>query len=231
MRNARTGFTLIELLVVIAMIGALAAMLFPAITRARASSRTIICSSNLRELGHALALYMDDRDDFIPRRGQGVRKLFRIDRMSDWFNCLPPYAGEPPYLERFAAKGKFKEGEDSIMVCPEATDPGWLHFLSYGMNIYLSPWIRPVPHRITEIPVPSRTVFLADAPGPYSSTVPSSKPYGVVARHLGRANICFLDYHVEAFDGVYLGCGQGDPGRDDVRWQTGTGGINQLPVE
>lgn len=230
-RAGNGGFTLIELLVVMGVIGVLTTLLLPAFHRARASTHAIGCKANLRELGHALALYLDDWDGFIPRRGQGVQKLGVINRMSDWFNCLPPYAGLPSYFEMAAAGQRLQEGEHSVLVCPTATDPGWLHFLPYGMNMYLSPWIRPASHRITEILHPSQTVFMADAQGSYSAAVPSKKEYSVVARHQGKANLLFLDHHCEGFDGAYLGCGVGDPRRSDVRWETGTGGVNQPPIE
>jgi len=98
------------------------------------------------------------------------------------------------------------------------------------MNIYLSPTIRPVPHRFDEIPEPSTLAFLADGPCDYSSTVPSSKAYSVQARHAEQANVAFLDGNVQSFSGSYLGCGRGDPLRADVRWKTGTAGLNQAPV-
>ncbi len=63
---------------------------------------------------------------------------------------------------------------------------------------------------------------LADAPGPYASTYPSTQAYSVIARHAGRADLLFLAGGAQSFAGNYLGCGVGDPGRDDVRWLTGT---------
>jgi prepilin-type processing-associated H-X9-DG protein len=65
-------------------------------------------------------------------------------------------------------------------------------------------------------------VSLGDAPGPYSSTYPSTRPYSVIARHSGRAHLLFLDGHAQAFTGSYVGCGVGDPRRPDVSWLTGT---------
>lgn len=62
----RRGFTLIELLVVIAIIAILAAILFPVFARAREKARQASCLSNLKQLGTALQMYVQDYDEMTP---------------------------------------------------------------------------------------------------------------------------------------------------------------------
>lgn len=61
-----TAFTLIELLVVIAIISILAAMLLPALTRAKGSAHSISCVNNIHQIGIALNLYTQDNRDRLP---------------------------------------------------------------------------------------------------------------------------------------------------------------------
>jgi prepilin-type N-terminal cleavage/methylation domain-containing protein len=66
MRHGK-GFTLIELLVVIAIIAILAAMLLPALARARESARRAVCLSNLKQIGTASVMFAGDNDDHTPQ--------------------------------------------------------------------------------------------------------------------------------------------------------------------
>jgi prepilin-type processing-associated H-X9-DG protein/prepilin-type N-terminal cleavage/methylation domain-containing protein len=230
-QSSRGAFTLIELLVVTAIIGVLAGLVLSALGQARARGQSARCASNLRQWGLALQFYMGDYDEYIPRRGQGIQPLALINRPEDWVNCLPRYFNSPSFSNLVAQGKQPRAGDTStILIDPVAKDPGGTYFLSYAMNMYLSPWIRPQQHRLSEIPNPPQLAFMADAPGQYSSIVPSVLGYSVNARHAGQANVVFVDGHVQSFSAEYLGCGTGAIEHPDIRWQTLTAGINQALI-
>lgn len=104
MRNTHrvtTGFTLIELLVVIAIIAILAAILFPVFAQAREKARQTVCTSNVKEIGLAWLMYVQDYDETFPPTNSTQNAL------SGWINsptfttkypckpCRPHLASDP----------------------------------------------------------------------------------------------------------------------------------------
>jgi prepilin-type N-terminal cleavage/methylation domain-containing protein/prepilin-type processing-associated H-X9-DG protein len=95
----RRGFTLIELLVVIAIIAILAAILFPVFAQAREKARQVSCLANMRQLGTALAMYIDDYDElsFFFGHAIGLSRLnpaapLGATRANRWWNQILPYS-------------------------------------------------------------------------------------------------------------------------------------------
>jgi prepilin-type N-terminal cleavage/methylation domain-containing protein/prepilin-type processing-associated H-X9-DG protein len=63
---SRRGFTLIELLCVIAIVGVLASLLMPSLARGKSRATDVLCRSNLRQLGLAVRMYVDDHNSKLP---------------------------------------------------------------------------------------------------------------------------------------------------------------------
>jgi prepilin-type N-terminal cleavage/methylation domain-containing protein len=67
-------FTLIELLVVVAIIGILTSMLIPSLKKAREEGKKAVCKSNLKQVGIAIQLYIDENNDYFPPMQTGSHK-------------------------------------------------------------------------------------------------------------------------------------------------------------
>src|SRR5258708_3756033 len=103
-RIRRSAFTLIELLVVVAIIAVLAAFLFPVFAQAREKARQATCTSNLKQLGQVMMMYVQDHDEmyaptFYPSP----------DDRGHWANLMIPYLGQGSQL-----------WPGGIMICPSS---------------------------------------------------------------------------------------------------------------
>ncbi len=109
------GFTLTELMVVITIIAILAAMLLPAVARAKHKTLQLDCLSNLKQLGHALQMYVDDNEDRLPGPlWNGMQASADANSTEEFLYYTAPYLGVPPLT-------------DEATVLPVAACPGYMH--------------------------------------------------------------------------------------------------------
>jgi prepilin-type processing-associated H-X9-DG protein len=148
--------------------------------------------------------------------------LAQLDRPEDWFNALAPEVNAQGFGAFVANAGTNTNSPPPMFVCPDAKPAPGRYFLTYAMNMYLSPWNLPEPHEISKVPTPSRVVFLQDGGVGYCSAFPAVAEYSPQARHRQRANIAFVDGHVESCKGDDIGCNTGLIKRPDVVWQFDT---------
>ncbi len=177
MRRA-IAFTLVELLVVIAIIVFLVSLLLPAISRAREQAKSAVCKANLHQLGIAFSLYKADYQREMPVTPDGVY----------W----PVFLYTRGYLGDGSAESFGKFQGTSVLDCPtEKNEPGGQFILDYRLNHGFSS--KPPPERVSGL---STRVSCADGPG--EGIHPAVVGwFSIDYRHDDKANILFMDRHIE----------------------------------
>jgi prepilin-type N-terminal cleavage/methylation domain-containing protein/prepilin-type processing-associated H-X9-DG protein len=197
------AFTLIELLVVIAIITILAAMLLPALSKAKQKAHETTCRSNLKQIGYAVKMYASDYKERYPYcrsfgRGWGNRQALGDKNLPE---LLEPFLGKEPA----AISASDSLSLPSVYHCPaglRGSDPRldyerWLRnnrYVTYVWNhVYLTPdqtaheVNRPVSGRkTTQVVNASSAVLLWEMP----YWTPSAAP------HRNGLNLFFTDGHV-----------------------------------
>ncbi len=220
----RAGFTLLELLAVLVIIGILVALLLPALVRARESARAAVCRSNMHQLAVATLAYADDNAATLPWCGGSDRNLpadwvFGGQPLDDlalpsrWdsqgFGLHAESGSLFPYVmgrSRVAYDERIKTLY-AVYQCPSSGTLGRAVRVNFSLNGWVDgnarPDIGPRGVMTSQISRASEKVMFANE-DPRGMSNGAYLPGDTVANtglllHEGRANLGFMDAHVESF--------------------------------
>jgi prepilin-type N-terminal cleavage/methylation domain-containing protein/prepilin-type processing-associated H-X9-DG protein len=201
-RQPGRAFTLIELLVVIAIIAILAAMLLPALSRAKMTAKTVQCLNNLKQWGLATQIYLTDNNDFLPREGiaNPPTTPTTSSHSNNWYCLLPQAIGVPWYYANNWRTNANIEPSPSLWICPSnsrrSNGNNLFHYClndgfdGIGNNDHVDIKLTAIPY------APVVVVWMFDSKNlPAWGTV----SYVHTNLHNNGANMVFLDGHAKRF--------------------------------
>jgi prepilin-type N-terminal cleavage/methylation domain-containing protein/prepilin-type processing-associated H-X9-DG protein len=212
LRAGRRGFTLIELLVVIAIIAVLAGLLFPVFAQTREKARQTTCLSNLRQIGMALGMYVQDHDESFPAftyfgsdRGMPCtyagyyQATLPYDKNTEIWRCPTNPTAYDLYkvIANFGWPPPCPEGSPGQYVSYTANDMVFRSGIPNEVYTLAGFPLRPL-CTLSEIEYPSDTAVFYD--GTYASPTGACSVgdnFLVDARHLGTVNVLWADFHAK----------------------------------
>jgi len=190
------GFTLVELLVVIAIIAVLAAMLLPALSRARQSAQGIVCLNNLKQWATATLLFAGDNGDYLPK--DGTPNGTSVEE--GWYNDLPRELKLPTYREMEWRTNAAIEPGRTIWICPaNSRRSNGNNLFHYCLNEHVNGIGSGNQVKLSSVHQASRVVWLFDN-GKLAAVAQQNNVHTNL--HNRGAQFAFLDGHAARFRNV-----------------------------
>lgn len=207
-RKQSNGFTLIELLVVIAIIAILAAILFPVFARARENARKSTCQSNLKQIGTAVRMYVQDYDERFPTGNPSNTTLAYTGGASwpGWVsNVLEPYEKNADIY--YCPSGKGDDGiNGGFRQWRGRTNPSYASNGSYSRVSYCYNYVTLWGRADAELYEPANLAMMWDSQNAWNDCGVTDTSCGLFVRDVAQfkaGNFQYAGRHMEGNNWLY----------------------------